>query len=181
MISTAVRSILTASAMALAVGAFAAEDKIDPRKKDTRPDAAFVTQAGQDGLAEVQLGKVAQQNASSAAVKEFAQRMVTDHSKAGDELAGIAKKVGITPPKEPSEKQQAELKKLSALKGEKFDAEYAQLMVRDHESAVALFQKQSKNGETAELKEFATKTLPTLEEHLKMARDLKKQVGQKKS
>ena len=81
MISTAVRSILAAGLVAVAAGVFAA-DKIDPGKKDTRPDAAFVTQAGQAGLAEVQLGKIAQQNGSSAAVKEFLQAV-------GAEVAGI--------------------------------------------------------------------------------------------
>jgi putative membrane protein len=159
-------------AMAFALNAGAA-DKMSADKKDVRPDAAFVLEAGQDGHAEVEHGKLAQKNGSSAAVKEFGQRMVADHSKAGSELAAIAKKLGITPPSEPSEKHKAEHKKLAALKGDKFDDEYAHHMVQAHQTAVSLFQKQAKQGEAKELRDFAAKTLPTLEEHLKMARGLK--------
>ena len=166
------RAALAAAAVALSLNV-AAADKISPDKKDVRPDAAFVTEAGQDGHAEVELGKLAQKNGSSAAVREFGQKMVTDHSKAGAELAAVARKLNISPPSGPSDKHKAEYKKLAALKGEKFDDEYAQHMVNDHEKAVTLFQKQEKHGEAKELKDFAAKALPTLEEHLKMARALK--------
>jgi putative membrane protein len=165
------RSALAVAAMALTLTASAADKLSD--KKDARPDAAFVLQAGQDGHAEVELGKLAQKNGSSAGVKDFGQRMVTDHSKAGMELGSIAKKLGMTPPGEPSDKHKAEYKKLAALKGDKFDEEYVQHMVHAHETAVTLFQKQAKHGEAKELRDFAAKTLPTLEEHLKMARSLK--------
>jgi putative membrane protein len=166
------RVALAAAAMSLALNVSAAADKMSA-DKDVRPDAAFVKDAGQDGHAEVELGKLAQKNGSSPAVKEFGQRMVTDHSKAGAELAIIAKKLGITPPSAPSDKHIAELKKLAAHKGDKFDDEYAQLMVDAHQTAVTLFQKEAKQGEAKELRDFAAKTLPMLEEHLKMARELK--------
>ena len=167
-----IRGAFAAAFLGLALGAGAA-DKMSNDKKDVKPDAGFVQEAGQDGHAEVELGKLAQKNGSSAAVKEFGQRMVSDHSKAGAELAAIAKKLGITPPSGPSDKHQAHYKKLAALKGDKFDSEYAQHMVDAHEQAVKLFQKEAKQGEAKELKDFAAKTLPTLEEHLKMARELK--------
>jgi putative membrane protein len=170
--TTLARTVLLAASMMLAVGLHAA-DKMSPDKKPANPDESFVTQALQDGMAEVQLGKLAQQNGSSAKVKDFGKRMITDHSKAGDELKALATKLGIKPPGGPNEKQQAEFKKLSALKGDKFDNEYANHMVHDHETAVTLFQKQAKHGEVANLKQFASKTLPVLEEHLKMARELK--------
>lgn len=166
------RAALTAAAMTLAIGAGAAADKMTDNR-DARPDTAFVTAAAQDGHAEVELGKLAQKNGSSAAVKEYGQRMVTDHSKAGAELAAIAKRLNITVPSGSSEKHEAHYKKLAALKGDKFDGEYAQHMIDDHQKAVALFQKQAKQGDARELREFAAKTLPTLEEHLKMARALK--------
>ena len=167
-------SIVAAAAVALALNVVAADKVANPAdKKDARADAGFVMEAGQDGHAEVELGKLAQKNGSSAAVKEFGQRMVTDHSKAGKELAAIAKKLNIKAPSGPSDKDKAHYKKLAALKGEKFDSEYAQHMVDDHEKAVSLFQKQAKSGEAKELRDFAAKTLPTLEEHLKMARALK--------
>lgn len=166
-----IRAAFAAACLGLAFGAGAA-DKMSNDKKDVKPDAGFVIEAGQDGHAEVELGKLAQKNGSSAAVKDFGQRMVTDHSKAGAELGAIAKKVGITPPSGPSDKHKAEYKKLAALKGDKFDSEYAKHMVDAHEQAVKLFQKEAKQGEAKELRDFAAKTLPTLEEHLKMARAL---------
>src|SRR5688572_559164 len=168
------RAALAAAAMALAINVAAADKMANPAdKKDARADVGFVTEAGHDGHAEVELGKLAQKNGSSAAVKEFGQKMVTDHSKAGAELAAIAKKLNITPPSGPGDKHKAVYKKLAALKGDKFDSEYAQHMVDDHEKAVTVFQKQEKHGEAKELRDFAAKTLPTLEEHLKMARALK--------
>ena len=166
------RSALATVVLGLALNAQAA-DKMSNDKKDVKPDAGFVVEAGQDGHAEVALGKLAQKNGSSAAVKEFGQRMVTDHSKAGAELGAIAKKLGMTPPDGPSDKHKAVYTKLAALTGDKFDSEYAQQMVNDHEKAVTLFQKEAKQGEAKELKDFAAKTLPALEEHLKMARALK--------
>lgn len=168
------RALFGAAALALSLNVGAADKIANPAdKKDARADAGFVMQAGQDGLAEVELGKLAQKNGSSAAVKDFGQRMVTDHSKANAELVAIAKKLNITPPSEPGEKHKAVHKKLAALKGEKFDNEYAQHMVDDHEKAVTLFQKQAKHGESKELRDFAAKSLPVLEEHLKLARALK--------
>src|SRR5688500_12020955 len=100
----AIRAILAAALLSLGFGAGAA-DKMSNDKKDVKPAAGFVMEAGQDGHAEVELGKLAQKNASSGAVKEFGQRMVSDHSKAGAELGAMAKKLGLTPPSGPSDKQ----------------------------------------------------------------------------
>ncbi|MGZ9005136.1 MAG: DUF4142 domain-containing protein [Burkholderiales bacterium] len=163
---------LLAAAMTVSVGVYAA-DKMTNDKKDSRADAGFVMEAGQDGHAEVELGKLAQKNGSSSAVKDFGQRMVADHSKANAELAAIAKKLNISLPSGPSAKHKAHYQKLAALKGDKFDSDYAQHMVDDHERAVTLFQKQAKHGESKELRDFAAKSLPVLEEHLKLARGLK--------
>ena len=172
------RTFIAAIALVLGAGVYAADKKGEGKLSGN--DRHFVTTAAHDGLAEVELGKLAQQNGSSSAVKEFGQRMVDDHSKANQELADIATKLGMTPPKEPAGKQQADIKKFSKLTGEKFDREYAAHMVKDHEKAVALFQKQAKSGGSEELKAFAGKTLPALQEHLKMARALSPQKGSKK-
>jgi putative membrane protein len=101
--------------------------------------------------------------------------MVDDHSKSGKELEAIATKLGMTPPKEPGSKHQGDIKKFAKLTGEKFDREYAEHMVKDHEKAVSLFEKQAKSGDSEDLKAFASKTLPVLQEHLKMARALSAQ------
>jgi putative membrane protein len=168
------RTILAVTAaMALSFGAAAADKKSDGKLSSN--DRQFVTMAAQDGMAEVELGKLAQQKGSSADVKQFGQRMVDDHSKANTELMSIASNLGATPPKQLDKKHQDAIKKFEGLSGEKFDREYAQHMVKDHEEAVSLFEKQSKKGDADELKQFASKTLPTLQEHLKMARALTQQ------
>jgi putative membrane protein len=169
------RAVFAAAAIAFAF-TVAAQDKKGGAKLSA-VDRSFIMQAADGGMAEVELGKLAQQKGASNDVKQFGQRMVQDHGKANKELETIATKLGVTPPKQVSGKHQADMKKLSKLTGEQFDREYAQHMVMDHEKTVALFQQQASKGQAEELKAFVSKTLPTLQEHLKMARSL---AGQKK-
>ena len=135
-------------------------------------DTDFVKKAGQAGMAEVAAGRMAESSGQSPSVKTFGQRMVTDHSKAGDELKSVASKGGISVPTSPSSEQKATAQKLAKMKGADFDKAYAKQMVSDHEEAVALFQKEASSGTDPDLKAFAQKTLPTLQEHLKMAQAL---------
>ena len=167
------RAAITAMALVLSCGAWAADKKGDDNKV-SRGDKNFIAKAMKGGATEVELGKLAAQNAASPQVKQFGQRMVDDHSKAGDELQAIASKLGYTPPKNAGP-DKGEVKKFSKMKAEKFDREYVKHMVKDHEKDVKLFQKQAEKGESAELKQFAAKTLPTLQEHLKMVRAMKDQ------
>ena len=173
MIYASARTIFAVAAIALSCGAAAADKKSDGKLSSS--DRQFITTVAQDGMAEVELGKLAQE-ASSADVKQFAQRMVSDHSKANSELESIASRLGATPPKQVDKKHQDDMKKFQGLSGDKFDREYAQHMVKDHEQAVSLFEKESKKGDSDELKQFASTTLPHApEEHLKMARGLTQQ------
>jgi putative membrane protein len=137
-------------------------------------DRTFVMEAASGGMAEVQLGKLAQQRGESESVKKFGQRMVDDHGKTNTGLAGIAKNAGIDLPKQPGKKHEGAVKKLEGLKGGKFDQAYAEQMVKDHETTISLFEQQAKKGQSAELKGFAEKALPALQEHLKMAKALPK-------
>jgi len=98
--------------------------------------------------------------------------MITDHSKAGEELKSVAVKSGVTVPTTSSAEQKQAAQKLARLKGADFDNAYAAQMVKDHEGAVALFENEASSGSDADLKAFAGKTLPTLQEHLKMAKAL---------
>ena len=172
------RSIFAALAVVLSCGAYAADKRGDSGKV-SRGDKSFIMDAANDSLAEVELGKVAQQNAASEDVKKFAQRMVDDHTKANQELEPIATKLGVTPPKAPEGKHARMVKDLSKKSGVKFDKDYVNDMVKDHKKAVKLFEKKSKKADSEDLRQFAAKTLPTLQEHLKMAQDL--QAGMKKS
>jgi putative membrane protein len=134
-------------------------------------DNTFVTKAAVGGMAEVELGKLAQQRASSDAVKDFGKRMETDHSKANEELKTTAANKGITLPTTLDAKHQATMDRLSKLNGAAFDRTYMQEMVKDHREDVAEFQKEANSGDDPDVKAFAGKTLPTLQEHLKMAEE----------
>jgi putative membrane protein len=135
-------------------------------------DQTFVKKAAQGGMAEVELGKLATQKASSEDVKKFGQRMVDDHTKANDQLKQIAGNKGVTLPTDLNSKDQAMKERLSKLDGEKFDQAYMKNMVRDHTKDVSEFRKESTSGKDSDLKSFASQTLPTLEDHLKEAKNI---------
>lgn len=154
------------------------QEKAKPAQEPAaNPDAAFMRQAASDGIAEVEHGRAATQNASSNDVKQFGQRMVDDHSKANDELKSLASQKQVTLPTDLEGKHRAMQDKLTKLKGAEFDKAYMAHMVTAHQQAVALFEKESKGGKDAEVKAFAQKTLPTLQEHLKMARSINAKLG----
>jgi len=132
-------------------------------------DKTFATEAAHGGLAEVQMGQLALQKASSPQVKEFAQRMVTDHTQANQELMQLAKSENLNLPTQLDTKHKADMDRLSTMSGSAFDTAYMQNMVQDHQKTVADFQKQSQSGSDPSLKSFAQKYLPALQQHLQMA------------
>ena len=133
--------------------------------------------AATGGMAEVELGKLGVANATSSDVKQFAQRMVDDHSKANDELKALAAQKNVTLPAEVDAKHKAAYDKLAKAKGAGFDAAFMSQMVSDHQADVSLFERESKSGKDAETKAWAAKTLPTLQEHLKMAKEIHAKTG----
>jgi putative membrane protein len=137
----------------------------------------FVMQAGQDGMAEVTLGQLADTKAASAEVKAFGRKMAEEHAKANKELTDLANGKNIAAPTAPAPKHQALFDRLNRLSGGEFDRAYMQAMVTDHDNAVGLFRKFAAEGDDAELKAWAKKTLPTLEEHERHANDLAAKVG----
>jgi putative membrane protein len=141
-------------------------------KQRAQADQNFVTVAAASGMAEVQLGQLAQQRATNPEVQKFGQHMVTDHTKANQQLMQIAKTQGYALPQQLDAKHQQAMQTLSRLSGANFDKQFMQQMVKDHEEAVALFQKESKDGQDANLRQFAGQTLPTLQKHLEMARTI---------
>ncbi len=145
----------------------------------TGGDLAFMNDAAPGSMAEVELGKMAASKAQNAEVKAFGQKMVEDHSKAGDELKQIAaqKKVALPPDVTPAHKQLME--KLSKVSGADFDKEYVAAMVEAHEKDVAAFENVSKTAADADVKAFATKTLPVLKMHLEMIKTMADKMGVK--
>ncbi len=145
-------------------------------------DATFLKKAAEGGLAEVELGKLATQNASSDAVKKFGQQMVDDHTKANQQVQDAASKKGVTLPTELSPKDKATLDRLQKLSGPHFDRAYMSDMVKDHTKDVSEFQKEAKSGSDPDVKQLASSILPTLEEHLNRAKSVDGEVkGSSKS
>jgi putative membrane protein len=129
----------------------------------------FVREAAIGGMAEVELGQLAAGKAASDAVKQFAQRMVTDHSDANAELKTLAQSKGLTLPTELDAKHKQARDTLAALSGAAFDRAYMDQMRKDHHQAVSDFRQQSSSGSDPEVKGWAAKTLPTLQEHMQLA------------
>ena len=136
-------------------------------------DKKFVKEAALGGMTEVELGKVATQKGASDGVKQFGQKMVDDHTKANDQLKEIASKDNLEIPASLDPKHQARIDKMSKLSGPEFDKAYIKDQLKDHEQDVSEFQKEAQNGTDPNVKQFAASTLPTLQEHLNMVKQLK--------
>jgi putative membrane protein len=134
-------------------------------------DRAFIKMAASSGQAEIQLGKLAAERADRAEVRDFAKRLEKDHTQANLELLKIldAQRIDLSRDMAPYQEVAAQL---SALRGAAFDRAFVQRMVKDHEEAVAHFAAEAQQGHNAELKAYAAKLLPSLQEHLQLARDL---------
>jgi len=166
--------VATAVFVLAAAAAFA---QTAPAKPVSSADQTFILNTAKAGMAEVEFGKVAAQNASSDAVKKFGQKMSDDHSKANDELKALAASKNVVLPSEVDAQDKAMRDTLAAMKGEAFDREYMTMMVAGHRKVVESFQTEAKSGQDADLKAWVTKTLPTIEEHLKLAQDTNRAVG----
>ena len=171
------RAIVYAVALALSIGWGLTGVAVGQAVKVSDKDKQFVQKAASDGLAEVQLGQMATARASNPEVQRFGQRMVTDHTKANQELMTLAQSKNLSLPKEIDKQHQKAAEELAKKQGADFDHAYMRSMVTDHEKAVQLFTKAANDGQDADIKAFANKTLPTLQEHLQMARQLAQQQG----
>jgi putative membrane protein len=173
-------------------------------------DKKFIMDVAHDGMKEIETARLALEKASSDEVKQYAQRLIDDHTKAGDELMQLASQKGVTMDHDMAMKHDADsmkqtsstdpaakstdtsgaghkaemdkehaaaMNKLSSLSGTQFDKEFIRAAVKDHEKAVKAFEKESTKADDADVRAFATKTLPTLQEHLQMARDLDKKMS----
>jgi putative membrane protein len=142
-----------------------------PLSKD---DSMFVMEAAIGGLMEVQAGQLAQQNGQSQRVKDFGGMMVTDHSKANDELRSYASGHGINLPTDLPADKQKHIDAMKSMKGAAFDKHYISMMLDDHQKDVAKFKKESTDANDAQLKTWATNTLPVLQKHLDSVQAIKK-------
>jgi putative membrane protein len=145
--------------------------KLKMAKQEGAVPEEFVKQAAMAGMAEVQLGKVALEKSQDPKIRQFAQRMIDDHSKANDKLAAVARSQNLDVPKALDAEHQAKVTAMSSKSGEAFDAAYREHMNADHSEAIALFEGAS-NSKDPQIASLAKQTLPTLKEHKHLAEAL---------
>ena len=139
-------------------------------------DREFIKKAAIGGRAEVELGTLATQRAQRPVVREFGAKMVKDHGAMNTELATLATSKGVDVPTALDAEHQAVRDRLMALQGADFDRAYMQEMVKDHTQDVAEFEKATQTASDADLRSWTAAKLPTLREHLALARDINSQV-----
>jgi putative membrane protein len=148
----------------------AAKAQVNPTLSTS--DAAFLTTGARGGMAEVQMGQLAQRNGRSGAVKRFGRRMVDDHGRANQEMMALAQRKEITPPSGIGAEQQRIYDDLAKLRGNAFDRAYAKAMVQDHQEDLREYRTEAQDGTDPDVKAFAARHVPILEEHLRMAQRL---------
>jgi putative membrane protein len=159
-----------------------AEEQNEAKFEDSeiQNDTEWAVEVADMGMCEVELSKLALERATIPAVKQFAQTMIDEHSKANDELKGAAAQKNISLPTTLGDKHQKKLTDLREKTGKDFDEAYTDLMVETHKAAVDKFKKQADKGEDAELKSWAAGKVATLEHHLEMAKALEKTIDESK-
>lgn len=138
----------------------------------SQADRDFITKAAKGGLMEVAAGNLAAKRGLDPAVKEFGQKMVTDHTAANERLKSLADSKQLNLPDSLSPEESANLGKLEALVGTDFDQTYSHMMVKDHVDDISDFEKELKKGNDSDVKSFAETTLPTLRHHQMLANRL---------
>ncbi len=149
-------------------------ENIDNNVKED--DSDFMIEAANGGMMEVEAGKLSQTNGASQEVKDFGARMIADHTKAGEELKALAAAKNVVLPGNPGEDAQKHLNDMTKLKGAEFDKHYVDMMVNDHNETVNDFEEAARDAKDADVKAWASKTLPVLKEHQAAAKALKEKI-----
>lgn len=135
-------------------------------------DRHFLMHAVPAGIAEVEISRIAAEKAQNQQVKQFAQRMVDDHTRVNDQLMQLAQQKGLQPPQQPGAAHQAEMEHLRQLSGEQFDQQYMGGQIIDHDMAIYMYERETRQGQDQEIKDLASQTLPTLQEHHDLALEI---------
>jgi putative membrane protein len=139
---------------------------------DTKADA-FMQKAIEGNLAEIKVGQLAQQKGASEGVRHFGTVLEQDHSTANQQAMTAASSMGVTPPSQPSPKEQAEYQHLASLSGAQFDKAFVKAMVKDHKKDIAEYKKESKSSNSPAAN-YAQQILPNLQKHLQLAESLER-------
>lgn len=140
-------------------------------------DKMFLRKATEDGLAQVELGKLASTKASSSDIKEFGQKVADDHARLNDSIAQVADAIGMRLPKKLNKTDQAQYDRLNGLSGEAFDKEYLACIVKEHHEDLRAFRFESQTTNDSQLKAAVDKAAKVIHEHLVMANKLAEQNG----
>jgi putative membrane protein len=143
-----------------------------------QPDKDFLTKASEGNISEIKLGELAVHKANTPQVKQFAQRMIDDHSKAQDQLVKVMHGSNVIVPDHMTKDAAGLYDKLAQETGVDFDKDYMNAMVSDHQDEINVFQDETKNGKAEQLRNYAQNTLPTLQQHLNQAKQVNQQVAQ---
>jgi putative membrane protein len=147
---------------------------MQPNGQPTPMDRMFVTKALQGGLAEVQLGQLTLQKSDNQQVKEFARKMVDDHTRLGDQMKQVAQQLGVAIPDQPSKKDRQIMAKMQSLSGSAYDQAYIKDMVKDHKQDLNEFQAEASSGQDQAVKDAATQGSKVIAQHLQLAQQLAK-------
>jgi putative membrane protein len=139
-------------------------------------DRDFINKAATGGVAEVELGRIATLRAVRPSVRSFGEHMVMDHSRSNAELAALAQSKGLALPTVLEPSQRAMRDRLNGLSGADFDRAYMSEMVRDHTEDVALFERTAEVSADPDIKAWAARSLPMLQDHLTLAREVNSEV-----
>lgn len=151
-----------------------ADSEMEDRKVD---QSDFMTQAASGGMFEVEAGRLAQQRAQNAQVKQFGQMMVKDHTKANDELRSAATSKNVMLPDSMSNEHMDMMRTLRERNGAEFDREYMDMMVTAHDNDISLFEDAAQDLEDPEVKSMASAKLPTLRQHRDQAQQIRDALG----
>jgi putative membrane protein len=147
---------------------------MQPTGQPTPMDRMFVTKALQGGLAEVQLGQLTLQKSDNQQVKQFAQRMIDDHTRLDDQMKQVAQQLGVAVPGQPSKKDRQVMAKLQSLSGSAYDQAYIKDMVKDHKQDLNEFQSEASSGQDQTVKDAANQGSKVIAQHLQLAQQLAK-------
>lgn len=140
-------------------------------------DRNFITTAAQANLAEIQTAKMVEQKTTDPAVKDFASRMITDHTQANQQLSKVADRAGVQLPTKPSIAELSQKDELQQLSGAKLNDAYIHAQLQDHKQVISEFEQEIDHGQDHAVKEFAEQTLPTLQDHIRIAEDVSGKMG----
>jgi len=140
-------------------------------------DRSFIDAAAEANLGEIDIAKMVVQKSTELAVKDFANRMVTDHTQASQKLASVAEMNGVTLPTEASATERNQKSELEKLSGAQLNDAYLRDELQGHKETISAFESEIEHGQNQEAKNYAEQTLPTLQDHIRIAENVAGKLG----